>query len=579
MPQCNTKFKQSPLGVDNGGMEIWIFKKFFARIFVWLLSIVWLSCLEDGGVAGRPLIQKFGGSGDDGERVCGRFYDLEDGSCLPECRPETHPAGVQEKEQLLEEIKGSSLEEERRQEILGHIENAEGVCVAGTGILRPDNSIFVVGDYCTCIEGKPDSLNDCSRFCSKRKDTSPTLYGSVELGEKVVNNPRLGNLKNWCSVELSADYPSPGCVLEVVGDTGTLRIPLVIPSGSNSFSANLSTLDYETPYVAKIVEAESGSNVSSDTFQIYRKKFPEDSSVPVGPLKVVPVSQYTCLSRPYDTDEVNNFYIDSSKIHYYFVSGRRPARVSPENNFVICHDINAAGVADSPLYERLELIPQHFMIWDESDIRFYDQDKNDETDINQHIKKILLEQYDFKPENNIDIFTLFPWPNHPSVSTPPNLGFIMQPWVNSTTGRSLCPTQKEYHGDDPIFKVLKELVGVDTEGLFVAEREALSSLDSKGKIVEAPQDILLIREKLLKKIWFYYEDGRYFVPDEVAASQKNLYLYWPPDIHYPYVRKSTQHIYAVKSAQNIGKKETVGLNTSIRTPDKRIGCVPTMGEP
>ena len=551
-------------------------KKLFFRIFRGIFPIILLSCFDEGNLAGRPLIQKFGGAESSKERICQHFYDLSDGSCLAKCKPENHPATAREKEQVLEEIKNSSLEEERKKEILGHIDNAQGVCIDGTGVLRPNNSIFIKRDYCICLEGKPDSLNNCSSFCSQKKDSSSTLYGSVELGEKVVANPRLGNLKNWCTVELSADYPSPGCVLEIVGDSESLNVPVIISSGANSFSANLSTLDYETPYVARIVEANSGSNVSSDTFQIYRKKYPEDLSFPVGPLKVSPVSQYTCLTRTGETDDINDFYIGNSKINFYFVSGRSPEKVSPGNNFLICHDINSVGVKDSSLYERLELIPQHFMIWDETDIRFYDQDKNDETDINQHIQKRLLEEYNVR--SKINIFTLFRWPNHPEVETPPNLGFIMQPWVDSETGKSLCPTQKHYHGEIPVFKILKELVGVDTEGLYVAEREALSSIGPKGNIEEAPQNVLLIREKMLKKIWFYFEDGKHFIPDGAAAVQKRIYFYWPPDTKYPYVRKSNQHVYTVKSAENVGKKEIVGLNTTTRSPDKRFGCVPTLGE-
>ena len=553
--------------------------KFFIRIFRDIFPIILLSC-SDGGLKGRPLIQKFGGTASPGEGVCLHFYNLEDNSCLPECGTETHSATEKEKERLVGEIEDSSLEEENKKKILEHIKSARGVCVAGTGILRPDKSIFVKRDYCICLNGKPDSLNNCSHFCSKKKDSSATLYGSVELGDKVVNNPRLGNLKNWCEVELSEDYTSPGCVLELVGDSETLNIPVSVPSRSNSFSANLSTLPYETPYIGRIVEANSGSNVSSDTFQIYRKKFPEEQSIPRGPLKVIPVSQYTCLTRTGETDEENDFYIGSSKIHYYFVSGRSPRRVSPGNNFLTCH-ANAFRVGDSPLQERLELISRHFMIWDESDIRFYvqgyDQDKDQVTGINKHIQKTLLNDYNIQSPNNI--FSLFRWPNHPEVETPPNLGFIMQPWLDYRTGKSFCPTQEHYNGDIPVFKVLKELVGVDTEGIFTAEREALSSLDSEGKIQEAPQDVLLIREKLLKKIWFYFEDGKYFIPDENSAAHKRIYFYWPPDVKYPYVRKSDQHIYVVKYQEEIGKKERVGLNTTIRTTDRRLGCVPALEEP
>ena len=42
---------------------------------------------------------------------------------------------------------------------------------------------------------------------------------------------------------------------------------------------------------------------------------------------------------------------------------------------------------------------------------------------------------------------------------------------------------------------------------------------------------------------------------------------WPPDINDPYVRKSTQYIYTVRSSENIGSGDANGssdLQTSIR---------------
>ena len=577
MLYCSTIFKKSCFCVDKKQMSA-------AKLFpIFLLALV--SCSDGGGLAGRPLIQKFGGSGSSGGEgpVCLRFYHLDDGSCLTECKEETHAATDAEKEEVVKSVKDSELEEARKQEVLGHIESAEAVCVAGTGILRPDNAIFVNRDYCICLSpekngpAKPDSLNNCSAFCSKKANiVSPMLYGSVELGEEVVNNPRLGNLKNWCTVELSPEYTDPGCVLELIGESGRLEIPLVIPFGSNNFSTNLSTVEYETPYLARIVEVKTG--VSSDSFQIYRKKFPEDSSFSSGPLAVVPVSQYHCLKRARDTDEVHTFYTNVAKNHFYFVSGRSPKSVSPGNDEWLCHNARDLGLTDSPLYERLGLNPKHFMVWDESDIRFYDQDGFEGADINHYIRKVLLE--DHGVQSNDNFFSLFNWLTHPEVEKASNLGFILQPWVDSSTGRGLCPTEEDYNGNVPVFKVLRDLVGVNTEGLYVAEREALSSLDAQGKILEIPSDVLFIREKLLKKIWFYFEQGKYFIPDEVTATQKNIYFYWPPDIKYPYVRKSDQHIYTVKLPENIGKtEESSGLNKSVRTPDKRLGCVPSLGEP
>ena len=85
----------------------------------------------------------------------------------------------------------------------------------------------------------------------------------------------------------------------------------------------------------------------------------------------------------------------------------------------------------------------------------------------------------------------------------------------------------------------------------------------------------------LRKIWFYYENNQHLEPDDFAAENKTIMFYWPPDINDPYVRKSTQYIYTVRSSENIGSGDANGssdLQTSIRPPDKRFGCVPSLGE-
>jgi hypothetical protein len=164
------------------------------------------------------------------------------------------------------------------------------------------------------------------------------------------------------------------------------------------------------------------------------------------------------------------------------------------------------------------------------------------------------------------------------------MGFFMQPWVNSQTGTGFCPGQIHYNGSDPVFRVMKEHIGVDTEGIFLAEREALVIANPDGTKATAPPDVMIIRENLLKKIWFYFENGRHFVPDDFSAANKTIMYYWPPDIQNPYTRKSTQYIYTVRSPENIGQAANTGgsgsgPSQSVKPPDKRFGCVPSLGAP
>ncbi len=193
---------------------------------------------------------------------------------------------------------------------------------------------------------------------------------------------------------------------------------------------------------------------------------------------------------------------------------------------------------------------------------------------------------------DVNIFGEFRWPSAPanpstsdgasaggaaSPTQAPLLGFFMQPWIDSSTGRGYCPKQAQYNGTDPLFRILKEVVGVDTEGLYIALKEEEILNTSSGTAVPAPQDILFIREGLLRQIWFYYENGQHFTPNDTTANQKTIMFYWPADPVNPYVKKSTQKIYTIRASDSLSAAQNAGaLRTSIRPPDKRFGCVPAI---
>jgi hypothetical protein len=239
----------------------------------------------------------------------------------------------------------------------------------------------------------------------------------------------------------------------------------------------------------------------------------------------------------------------------------------------------------------LKLIPQHFSVWDINDPRFADTDGNGKEDINDILQRRLFNEYGVNTP--LKIFGVLNWPNvipfptggssSSSSGTAPKMGYFMQPWVNSQTGTGFCPTQAHYNGSDPVFRVMKEHIGVDTEGMFLSEREPLVIANSDGTLASAPPDVMIIRENLLKKIWFYFENGRHFVPDDFSAANKTIMFYWPPDLQNPYTRKSTQFIYTIRSPETIGQAAGGGSGsgpaTSVKPPDKRFGCVPSLGAP
>lgn len=533
-------------------------------IILLIFALVMTSaCINDGGRAGRPFIEDFAARSG-GSTGCGEsFFDGTTGECISECADGTEVAD----QEALDEILADASET-----LIAIINDSAGVCIEERiEIKRPTDQIFVKKDYCSCLQGKPDILNNCDAFCAGRNTTTPTLFGSVTLGQDVALNPELGNLFNWCTKEIGDGLTGPSCFLEAFDGTSTARISIEIPANANTFSASLQSLAFNKTYVTRIVEQTSGAR--SSAFQIIRKKQNTDPLGPDGPLKIMAVSQYSCVKRSANVVDSDYFFENAIRQHFYFASNNSPPPLPPGDPLVLCHD-PATGINDNPLKPRLELIPQHFAVWDQADLRFIDvQPQDGSPDINTQIQDRLVNE--FGVSASINLFGLFTWPNSPN-SGPQNLGIFMQPFVNPTTGKAFCPGRQQYDGDDPIFKILGEVIGVPTEGVYLAEKEPEALFDSDGNLLEVPQDILIIRENLLKQVWFYFENGKHFVPDEITANTKTIRFYYPPDLDEPYVRKSTQRIYTVRSPQNLGQSGNVGLNTSIPAPDKRFGCIPAI---
>lgn len=545
----------------------------FILLFLALIS----SCVGEGGRKGRPLIKDFSLGGTESS-FCTQSYRIQDATCLSSCPADiTHAASDVEKTTTIASVNSdSALSDEQKTEVIENINAATQICLEGSGIVRPDNAIFIKKDFCSCVGGKRDIVNNCDQFCAGTSDAAATLYGSVTLGPDVELNEQLGNLSNWCTVEINEET-GPSCVLEVFDGTNTEQLAINIPAGSNTFTVNIaSLLPLQKTWVAKIKEVGSGSGASSNNFQIYRIPQDDGSTTVNTPLKILPSSMYTCLFRD-GTQGNDNTFENAARVHYFYASNATPPPMPANNTFDICHDVNTYGTIDSPLYPRLEVIPQHMALWDFSDIRFADANADGNPDINKLIQDRL--QTEYGETRTIGLFGLLPWQNYPLAQTNPNLGFIMQAFIDPQSGRGFCPGQEEYNGarGDNLFRVLKEIVGVDTEGLFMSEREPIVIPNGDGTFDLAPNDYMMLREGLLKKIWFYYENDQHFVPDEITSSSKTIHFYWPPDTVNPYVKKSSQKTYTIRAPEDLGQGgATSGLNTSIRPPDKRFACIPSL---
>lgn len=512
--------------------------------------------------------------------------------CLDACLEQTHIATEEEidyfkviyREEFLTE-KDDELVEDKDILLFQEIENSLGLCLDDiVKIERPTNEVFVKNDFCACLKGRPDILNNCSQACSSTSGNKSVLKGSVTLGPSIQLSSTLGDLYNWCTKEIDDGRVTPSCNLELFDGENAILLPLTISSGSNKFSVNISNIPYDKTYVARIIENGSGSNATSTSFQI-RKKLFEVPSTLKRPLSITPISQYTCIQRSgvVKGGTSRNTYEELLRFHYYYPIESKPPPLNATNDFLSCHDIDRYGDNDHILYDRLELISHHFRLWNVADPRFYDLDKNAIPDINTEIEKRLKD--DFNVTSTLNLFNLLQWPNRPNASTADstgssNLGFYLQPYLEKETGRLICPRYDEeglYYREDPLFKVLNEIIGIDTEGIYMGAREGKTMLDSKGALVEAPIDILFVREGLLKKIWFYFEDQKYIIPQEATVGKNTLHFYWPPDTEYPYIEKSYQELYTVRSPDNIGKGiDTNGLITTIRSPDKKFGCIPVL---
>lgn len=465
-------------------------------------------------------------------------------------------------------------------------------------------AVFIQRNFCSCLAGKADILNDCAAFCSGKNDASPTLYLYTKLGADIELNDKLKNLRGWCTNQISDSTTTTGggapqCNLMYDDGFGAKKIPLPAEaiSASNSIKLDIKDLKINQTYVVYIQELTSGAK--SDAIHI-RRINPPSAEVPnLGPLKITPISQFVCMYRGI-TPQTPPLYDQAFKHHFYYVDQNLPPSLPAGNPYVFCHDQIQYGEIDQPIFPRLELQPNFFKMWNETDSRFIDlmsydatgkvvSTPNQQPDINDEIKEKLRQA---GISSGANYFVYFEWLAYPGISNPPRLGYLMTPFIDPITYHATCPTQADYNSNSTLMRILKDTVGVDTEGIYIAQKEAECYTTRAGELKPALDDYMLIREGLLKKIWWYIKNGVRTEPTEsVFNSNTSISFYWPPDESSPYVQKSTQKLYTIRYTDELGTPNTIcgspapanapnstppTPRTTLRASDKRIGCIPAI---
>lgn len=389
------------------------------------LCLFLTSCLPEGGRTGQKIIADFS-SGDITEPAdegCTKLLDRTFEVCLDECVLGEHIAdpGTDEFLDVVDAFDISNLTDDEILSLDTLINQVGGICVPD--IIRPSDQIFVNRDYCSCIDSATDIINNCTSFCSgKGTGGDPTLFASVTLGPEVQFNEKLGDLNSWCTAEIGDGLAQPSCILEAFDQNGGIQnLEIVTNAGSNSFTALMTSLSKNLTYVMTIKEITSGAK--SDSFQL-RRIDPIDPNPPSNtPLKIMPASQYTCITKSTQQDLDGLAFINAVRLHFYFAANKLPAILAPDTLNIICHDpFPPQTPDDNPLYPRLELVPQHFSVWDESDVRMFDTDSNSSADINDIIKQKLLDEHGIV-RAQVNIFGELRWPNRPgSTGVQPRVG-------------------------------------------------------------------------------------------------------------------------------------------------------------
>lgn len=235
---------------------------------------------------------------------------------------------------------------------------------------------------------------------------------------------------------------------------------------------------------------------------------------------------------------------DMERKTFTFENTERPMPLEDSSEQKFCHDIELYGVQDSVNFPRLEQ-NEMALLFSKADPHFSDLDMNGKLDINDKIERELLGKYG-EPKS-IDLFHQLKFKFHPNQRANKFLGYVMDFFIEDYKAK--CPTRRDYNSTTPIYRVLKNIIGADTEALYIAQEQG--SMPNK--------DLLLIRESLLKKIK---------IRSRVAD------FYWPANTANPYRRHEGQRSFKLIKLEQLPQQDIYRGANVFPSHDKRIGCVP-----
>ena len=553
-------------------------KKIFKALTFTLVTALLYSCVPDGARTGGTFV-----STDNAVTCTETFYLFTDGaSCASSCPTGTH-------EGTSDEITAILADATVTDEVKEIVQTSKGVCIDDLNIeSRPSGEIFINSDFCVCKGGEVASVNSdssCENTCSGKSEATATMFGSVNVSSVISGNDKLQNLHGWCTNDLDNNAENGASCSLVATDINGAKsnINLTTFSGSNTFQATLEgNISFDQTFSLQIIETGSGVENATSSFEQIRLKEPDtgDGLDLDGNLKVKLVGQYTCMFRT--TQDDNNtgksFYLDTARYHFYLPADSPITPLAPGvSNTIFCHDyVKENNVNDSAEFSRLEHIPDHFALWDTLDPRFVSDGSNLTIDfiIQEKIQKLGI--------SNAPVKSYFSALNG---CTSPDaqgdscinqiLGMAMNPFIDSK-GKSFCPGTDEYLGTNPEMIALGEVIGVPTEGVYYAEgpREVQTLPDGTQQVLS--NDVIMIRENILKKIWFHFgANGVPVAPTEQTESQAT-YFYWPADFDSPFVhKKGYQKLYTVKRMDELlNDGRTTEIPTSLKPHDRKTACVP-----
>lgn len=482
---------------------------------------------------------------------------------------------------------------------VGEGEETKQECVP-VKLTRPTDAIKFKQDYCGCKDQKPVTFGNCAAFCQdKATNGAAILYANFTVTE-AISLSGLESVHGFCNTPLETDTANPKCILNLKDASGNnTPLDVVTTPGSNSIKVDITTVPEDKTYIISLIE--QNSKAKSDTVQIIKDSDQVDVDL-LGTLKVAPISQFTCIIRNFLKEEqtngsVNYWYTSGYRRHYYYLPRNAPDPLLGNSREAFCHDVVTYGVKDDATYPRLENTPAVFNFWDTQDPRFFDNNGNTYLDVNDVIVQ-KTKNFGGNIPKTSNFFAKFSGlqlvitnPNSTSTNTTPTqtpLGYYMAPWIDSNTSgfKSFCLTSEHYNNpNNALYRAFRDVIGVDTEGLYIAEKAAETIENVNGDTVTTNPDYLLVREADLKAVWFYVKGGVLTKPTEENVANVTTYFYHPFNKANPFIKSSSQQLYRVKSASELAQGGVSNGSTSTSNPgtpgafpphDKKIGCIPKL---